>query len=261
VWVGVSKSTRSGHAVVPIEWNTADQCFRLGKTVETVIVKVYDNVFLLRMEPPNGEFGTQEFSQFVDSLMEPVFNKHPIPGSHKVNAGPDADSDVAAVAAADLDACTVEVIKKSRVKKGVVQHLIKWVGYNNKHNSWVDCDDMKCDELIAEFECASALSASVQIDPRDTLQTESEVTEQSSKVFGPGDVFAKQAVAELMQRQSMPGVVDDYLLGYKTEISNILRRRMSLQDPAKACGVRAVHALGKLRMLLELKRDGRKKGS
>ena len=32
VWVGVSKSTRSGHVVVPIEWNTADQCFRLGKT-------------------------------------------------------------------------------------------------------------------------------------------------------------------------------------------------------------------------------------
>jgi hypothetical protein len=58
----------------------------------------------------------------------------------------------------------------------------------------------------------------------------------------------------------MPGVVDDYLLGYKTEISNILRRRMSLQDPAKTCGVRAVHVLGKLRMLLELKRDGRKKG-
>jgi hypothetical protein len=35
---------------------------------------------------------------------------------------------------------------------------------------------------------------------------------------------------------------------------------MSLQDPSKARSVRAVHALGKLRMLLELKRDGRKKG-
>jgi hypothetical protein len=131
----------------------------LGKTVETVTIKVYDNVFPLRMEPPNGEFGTQEFSQFVDSLMEPVFNKHPIPGPYKVNAGPGADSDAAA--AADLDECTVEVIKKSRVKKGVVQYLVNWVGYSNKHNSWVDCDDMKCDELIAEFECASALSASV----------------------------------------------------------------------------------------------------
>ena len=69
VWVGVSKSTRSGRVVVPIECNTAGQCFRLGQTVEIVTVKVYDNVFPLRMEPPNGEFGTQEFNQFVDSLM------------------------------------------------------------------------------------------------------------------------------------------------------------------------------------------------
>ena len=34
---------------------------------------------------------------------------------------------------------------------------------------------------------------------------------------------------------------------------------MSLQGPSKARSVRAVHAVGKLRMLLELKRDGRKK--
>ena len=44
------------------------------------------------------------------------------------------------------------------------------------------------------------------------------------------------------------------------EIANILRRRMSLQEPNEARNVRAMHALGKLRMLLELKRDGRKKG-
>ena len=35
---------------------------------------------------------------------------------------------------------------------------------------------------------------------------------------------------------------------------------MSLQDPKHARDVRAMHALGNLRMLLELKRDGRKKG-
>jgi hypothetical protein len=35
---------------------------------------------------------------------------------------------------------------------------------------------------------------------------------------------------------------------------------MTLQDPKQAYSVRSVHALGKLRMLLELKRDGRRKG-
>ena len=49
------------------------------------------------------------------------------------------------------------------------------------------------------------------------------------KVFGPDDVFAKQACADLINRQSMAGTVDDYLPGYKKEICNILRRRMTLQ--------------------------------
>ena len=48
--------------------------------------------------------------------------------------------------------------------------------------------------------------------------------------------------------------------GNKKEICNILRRRMTMQDPKQAYSVRSVHALGRLRMLLELKRDGRRKG-
>ena len=43
-----------------------------------------------------------------------------------------------------------------------------------------------------------------------TLMLTAEVTAQSDQVFGPGDVFARQAVAELISRQSMAGTVDDY---------------------------------------------------
>ena len=83
---------------------------------------------------------------------------------------------------------------------------------------------------------------------------------QSAKTFGPDDVFTKQACADLIDRQSMAGTVDDYSPGYKREICNVLCRRMTLQDPQKAYSVRFVYALGRLRMLLELKRDGRRKG-
>jgi hypothetical protein len=72
VWVGLSKKTRGGHTVVPIQWCALEQRFRLGATVECVTVKVYDNVYPLGMEPPNGEFGSQDFNDFVDSLMEPM---------------------------------------------------------------------------------------------------------------------------------------------------------------------------------------------
>ena len=78
---------------------------------------------------------------------------------------------------------------------------------------------MECDDLIVEFEAAPALSAHVKVNPKDTLHTDDEVTAQSDKVFGPGDVFARQAVAELISRQSTAGTVDDYLPGYKKEIT------------------------------------------
>ena len=163
-------------------WISVSGWVKLGQTVETVYVKVYDNVFPLRMEPPDGEFGTQKFNDFIDSLMEPMFNKHPVPESLGV-----ADKSGDNIDDADEDEYIVEGIKKKRVKKGVVQYLVKRVGYNNKHNTWIDIDDMSssCNDLIDEFDCASALSASVTVDPKDTLQTESQVAEQSGKVFGP----------------------------------------------------------------------------
>ena len=259
VWVGVSKRTKNGHVVVPIVWCAVEQQFRLCSTVESTTVKVYDNVFPLRMEPPNGEFGSQKFEDFVDSLLNPMCAGHPVDTSVPVDK-PDVSVPVADNTTSDGDECTVEVIKKSRVRKGAVQYLVKWAGYSNKHNQWLDLDDMDCDELIAEFDAASALSATVKIEPSDTLQTDAEVSLQSSRVFGPNDEFAVLAVKELMHRQGLGGQVSDYLPGYKKEICNILRRRMSLQDPKQAVSVRGAHALGKLRMILELKRDGRKKG-
>ena len=78
IWVGLSKRVKGGHLIVPIQWCALEQCFRLGATVECITVKVYDNVYPLRMEPPNGEFGSQKFNDFVDSLMEPMQNKHPL---------------------------------------------------------------------------------------------------------------------------------------------------------------------------------------
>ena len=36
------------------------------------------------MEPPNGEFGSQEFNDFVDSLMNPMLCKHPLPVMNNV---------------------------------------------------------------------------------------------------------------------------------------------------------------------------------
>ena len=40
------------------------------------------------------------------------------------------------------------------MKHGVVQYLLKCAGYNKQQNTWIDLDDMECNDLIAEFEAA-----------------------------------------------------------------------------------------------------------
>ena len=57
----------------------------------------------------------------------------------------------------------------------------------------------------------------------------------------------------LIDRQKLEGSVDDWIEGYKKEVKHMLTRRLRLLGPSEAMRVRREHALGRLRMLLELK--------
>eukprot|EP00762_Andalucia_godoyi_P006395 ANDGO_02858.mRNA.1 Retrovirus-related Pol polyprotein from transposon 412 len=45
----------------------------------------------------------------------------------------------------------VEKVLKKRSRRGRVQYLVKWVGYPDSNNSWVDEEEMNCDDLVADF--------------------------------------------------------------------------------------------------------------
>lgn len=45
----------------------------------------------------------------------------------------------------------VEKILRRRVTRKNIQYLVKWEGYDNKENSWVNEQDMQCDELLEQF--------------------------------------------------------------------------------------------------------------
>jgi hypothetical protein len=94
---------------------------------------------------------------------------------------------------------------------------------------------------------------------RKSLQSDEEVTRQSEILFGLDDIHARTAVSRLMGRQKLAGVVDDYLPGYKAEICNVLKRRLILQNSPDTKEIRKSEHVVQLRMLLELKRSGRKK--
>lgn len=45
-----------------------------------------------------------------------------------------------------------KILKKSTDKNGQTKYFVKWRGYTESHNSWVDAKDASCDELIKKFE-------------------------------------------------------------------------------------------------------------
>lgn len=47
----------------------------------------------------------------------------------------------------------VEKIVGRRVgSDGLLQYKIKWLGYNNRYNCWVQADDMNCPDKVADYE-------------------------------------------------------------------------------------------------------------
>jgi hypothetical protein len=256
IWVGNSGDVNHGHLVVPIEWDSAASTWTLYPTVTATSILVYDTIFPLRMGPSASSTASAEFDTFVERVFEP-FLVEAVELQPSVPDVPTAPESPAPSGAGEDD-FAVESIKKKRVKLGQVQYLVKWAGYNNRFNRWLSIDDLQCDDLIVQFEARQSESALFAA-PFTALECEAVVASQSSQLFGVDDCEAIKAVEHLMVKQKLEGAAAEFLPGYKTEIQQMLRRRLRLLGPAEATRVSREYSLGKLRMLLELKRDGRKK--
>jgi hypothetical protein len=67
-------------------------------------------------------------------------------------------------------------------------------------------------------------------------------------------------VKELMKLQNIAGDPQDFIPGYKKELATVTKMRLKEVSPAVAQYVRAKKLAVRLRMLLEVKRDMRRKG-
>ena len=120
-------------------------------------------------------------------------------------------------------------------------------------------DDLQCDDFIVQFEARQS-EAVLFAAPFTALECDAVVASQSSQLFGVDGCEAIKAVEHLMVKQNLEGAAAEFLSGYRTEIRQMLRRGLiRLLGPAEATRVSKEYSLGKLRMLLELKRDGMKK--
>ena len=49
---------------------------------------------------------------------------------------------LASLTVVNSDIFQIEKVLKSRKRGGVVEHFVKWKGYDNRHNSWITSKDI-----------------------------------------------------------------------------------------------------------------------
>jgi hypothetical protein len=155
-------------------------------------------------------------------------------------------------------------------------YLIKWKGYGKRHNSWEPETNLN-GELLQSFEAArdshTALLVAAALEPgffsdlhfegvedvlHDTLcrAYAASLHKQTEAVVHD----SRKAVEHLMSKQKVGGTVDDWLPGYEAELEKVKRLRLRELEPEEAVRVRKDQLVPRLRMILEAKRDGRRKG-
>ena len=131
IWLGHSKDVHGGHRVAPIEWHEANTCWDIRSTVVATTIRVYDNVFPLRMGPTDGRHIEQDFDSFVDQTFEPLLQGDGIPKQAVGDVG--SDSGYSSEGDQQYE---VEKITDRKVATGELSYKVKWKGYNNRHNVW-----------------------------------------------------------------------------------------------------------------------------
>ena len=276
IWVGNDPHVKGGHWVVPIHWDVEQQCWVLGEMVTAQTVRVYERVKPLRMQPRKGKYGTQEFDTFVDKVFHPLLREAESEGKGgEVQQPEEGGTEGQQPEVADEPGFTeVESVLDKRVKEGEVQYKIKWKGWNNRYNCWRDQSDLECQELIDKYEeaylglsqpevmqCVLALVLSLGTAGAvadDRVQEAVEVQTQSlhSQLQG---LDSAEAVRRLMSRQQLEGQPQEFVPGYEKELQHMLDRRLRLLGPEEEARVRQTSPIVSMRMLLGVKKDGRRK--
>ena len=73
------------------------------------------------------------------------------------------------------------------------------------------------------------------------------------------DLDAEVAVQKLINRQGLEGAASEYVPGYLNEVTHMMSRRFELIEGVAEDRVRSTSPVVSLRMILECKKDGRRK--
>jgi len=278
LWMRRESASSHSAVIVPIKWDPKQQAWILQKTVTSSTFKVYKGVYPLRSVPIEGA-AVDDFEKWIDAAFDPLL--HSAAQDEQLDEG-ESDGDVH----------EVERVLNSRTTKGKRFYLIKWVGYGRKDATWEPesaldgCLELKQnyeDELRAAVAYPALLRtldtapAKVRVDDDSDYELDgedcslySEVVTEEFRAYIASDVGASgsdigadeatEAVAELIKKQKVGGTVADWMDGYLKEYTAVRDLRLRELSPEEAARVRSQVLVPRLRMILEAKRDGRRKG-
>jgi hypothetical protein len=229
IWAGYNKDSNQ-HYVVPLEaWDPVEQNYQLGKLVSVGTVKVYEDQFPLRCIPLGKDTpDIKAFNDFVDRF-DPKYQHKAVKGDKPIEV----------------------IVNEAQETEYKVKGII-----GTKHRG-------RSKNYIVEWE-----GGAVTIEPSSGLHPE--LTEEyelklaaieyahAALVADLNDI--QKMVTELIPKQNVKGDVSDWEIGVKTEWDTVSDLRFEEVDETTRVKVlRECNAM-KLRMILEHKKDGRRKG-
>ena len=230
IWVGRSDEVTDGHIVIPIEWDGGGKRYVLGPTVIAARADVDDETFPLRSGPVDTS-DVNGFDEFMERFHHQMYG-HDLDFTDWQVEGEDPILEVEMI-----------VSKKNRGKK--TQYLVKWKGSDIK--TWEPIRHLKgCREEIDRYESQGKAKGKIAYDYTHRAYVINPISDD------------ERAVTELIHKGRVSGNVTDWMDGYKKELEAVTKRRLEPVDvianpniPRKAI---------RMRMRLEAKKDGRRKG-
>ena len=239
IWVGRSDEVSGGHIIVPIEWDPNTNIYILGATVHVNAVRYNTIRFPLKMGPTIDNTAEQEdevsMNEFIDDFFKPWYKSTEGDESEQVEG--------------EDPILEVEKIVSHTGRANKTRYLTKWKGSdtmtyepaaNFKHGG---------KDILEEYRLSlkkgknKANIAHCNLTKKHVLRFDND----------------EDIVEHLINKQDKKGNVQDWIGPYQEEFNQVKTRRLEqITDIDKINEIK--HDALPLRMILETKRDGRRKG-